>query len=85
MNEKDFDIWKRNVKEVFYSQIVLDRLANEKKIEIEIEKEIRKKIKIKRYKNHLDSPAFEHKEELKRKVLTSLAQDYCSFMGFAIN
>ncbi len=85
MNEQEFELWGRNTKKIFYSQIILDRLIEKKKINRKEKKEITKKIKLMRYVNHLKSPAFENKPILKRNVLISCLKDYSSFMGVSIH
>ena len=85
MNEQDFNNWSNNTKKVFYSQIILDRLKDYKKINRKQYKKIKQKIKKVRYITHLNSPAFEGKESLKRKIALTCIKDYCSFMGISIN
>jgi len=85
MNEQEFEAWSSNVNKVFYSQIILDRLKKKKLINKKQEKEIKRKIKKLRYKNILNSPHLEGKENLKEKVLFSCINDYCAFMGIAID
>jgi carbonic anhydrase len=85
MNEKEYFNWCKNVDKVFYSQILLDRLKENKKLNRKQEKEIRKKIKKLRYANILKSPYLEGKENLKIKALVLCFKDYCSFMGITKN
>jgi hypothetical protein len=81
MNEQDFNKWCIEVKKVFYSQIILDRLKTHKKINKNQYKKIKIKIKKMRYKTHLNSPCFEYKENLRRRVALTCIKDYRSFMG----
>lgn len=85
MNEQEFERWARSTKNIFYSQIILDKLIEKKKINRKEKKEITKKIKLRRYANHLKSPAFENKPILKRNVFISCLKDYSSFMGVSID
>lgn len=85
MNGQEFQEWKKNTKKIFYSQIILDRLIENKKINRKQKKEITKKIKLMRYANHLKSPAFENKPILKKNVFISCLKDYSSFMGVSID
>ena len=84
MNEQELKAWKIQTKKIVYSQIILDRLIEKRKINRKQKKEIIKKIKLVRYANHLKSPAFENKPNLKRNVFISSLKDYSSFMGFSI-
>ena len=84
MDKQELKTWKIQTKKIIFSQIILDRLVEKRKINRKQKKEITKKIKLMRYTNHLKSPAFENKPNLKRNVFISCLKDYSSSMGFSI-
>ena len=69
MREKEFQEWGDNCKKEVATQIILNRLYKKKKVTLKQKKEIQKKIDTIGYKNFLDSPHLEGKEELKKKQL----------------
>jgi len=89
MNEQKLEIWRKNVDITFCSQIILDRLKKNKKINNEKYREISKKIKKIRYKNFLNSPHFEGKEELRfNALILCIKSNFPSFFhaqGFSFN
>ena len=75
MDENNFQKWAYGVDLVFFSQIILDKLKKNKKINLKQHREIEKKIKKIRYENFLSSPHFEGKEELRKEALISCIQN----------
>lgn len=81
MNEYELNIWKHNFNIIYNSEIILSRLKKENKITKKQYKEIKLKIKKKRYISLLSSPNLEGKEELRRKAVIQCLNDYNQFMG----
>jgi len=76
MREKEFQEWGDNCKKEVATQIILNRLYKKKKVTLKQKKEIQKKIDTIGYKNFLDSPHLEGKEELKKKAIMLCIEDY---------
>lgn len=81
MNEIEFQRWKEEFDVIYNSEIILGRLIKHKKISRKKAKEIKLKIKKKRYASLLASPHLEGKEDLKRKAAIQCLNDYCKFVG----
>lgn len=76
MDEKEFEEWCRDVDKAFYSEIILDRLVKNGKINNKQKKAIKQRIKKLTYKTLLKSPHLENNEALKNKALLFCIQDY---------
>lgn len=84
MNEEDYQKWSKNVDVIVCSQIILNKLKKHKKITSKKYKEINKKIKKMTYKNFLNSPCFENREELRKEAFLLCVKDEFSNMFLAI-
>lgn len=85
MNGQEFEIWRMNCKKEVYAQILLNSLKKKGKIKRKKEKEIQIKINLIGYKNFLNSPHLEGKEELKKKIAKLCFNNYCSSIGITEN
>jgi len=85
MNEQELETWRLNCKKEVFAQILLNSLRKQGKIKRKKEKEIQKKINLIGYKNFLNSPHLEGKEELRKKVALLCLNSYCSSIGITEN
>jgi len=80
MNEQEFEEWGKDVDKVFYAQIILDKLKEEKKINRKQYREIRLKIKKLRYKTFLNSPHLEFNPKGKLNAIKMCVEDLKKFL-----
>ncbi len=77
MNEEKFQEWRNSTRQEVFAQIILNKLYKEKKITRKQRNEIQKKIDAIGYKNFINSPHLEGKEELTKKAMVLCFEDYC--------
>ena len=80
MGDKEFEQWGKDVDRVFYAQIFLDKLKEEKKINRKQYREIRFKIKRLRYKAFLNSPHLEGNPKGKLSAIKMCVEDLKKFL-----